>query len=55
MRVHVAREVAVHGDDEADSVELKALPALALDVPCAVRFERAREHEAGEVKLGGSS
>lgn len=52
MRVHVAREVVVHGDDEADSVKL---PALALEGPCAVRFERARERERGEVELGGRS
>ncbi|GAA5897636.1 hypothetical protein JCM8208_000220 [Rhodotorula glutinis] len=61
VHVHVSREVTVH--DEADEEEVKALPHahgdgqldVALGVPYAVRFERAREREAGEVELGGRS
>ncbi|KPV72840.1 uncharacterized protein RHOBADRAFT_46430 [Rhodotorula graminis WP1] len=60
VHVHVSREVTVDGD-EGDEVKAPApAPAhgpleLALGVPYAVRFERARERDKGEVELGGRS
>ncbi|GAA5944402.1 hypothetical protein JCM3775_006619 [Rhodotorula graminis] len=59
VHVHVSREVAVDDDDEGDEVKAPALAhgplELALGVPYAVRFERARERDKGEVELGGRS
>lgn len=57
--VHVTQQVEVHDEveeKERDQRTLGELPPLGVQVggavPYAVRFERARENEGGEVELG---